>query len=193
MRKITAVALAAAGLLMAGGAQALTIDIGGEDVPGVDPGAGGGNPPNIISFTNADSGPVTSIDFDLSYTSSSPSWGSEFFISVTHVASGTSVSAGTIGESCDDFGPCDVDLGFGNATGTFTAAFSIAVAIADGSGAWEIWLGDSFDDSTPEPDGVMDFGSSVTINQASQIPVPAAVWLFGSALAGLGFVRRRTS
>jgi len=32
---------------------------------------------------------------------------------------------------------------------------------------------------------------SITSGQVSAVPVPAAVWLFGSALAGLGWMRRK--
>jgi hypothetical protein len=36
------------------------------------------------------------------------------------------------------------------------------------------------------------FGGSVAVGIAYNIvPIPAAVWLFGSALAGLGWIRRR--
>ena len=33
---------------------------------------------------------------------------------------------------------------------------------------------------------------TVTINTLAAVPIPAAAWLFGSALAGLGFARRKT-
>jgi len=33
--------------------------------------------------------------------------------------------------------------------------------------------------------------SYINVDSMSLVPVPAAVWLFGSALAGLGFTRRR--
>ena len=33
--------------------------------------------------------------------------------------------------------------------------------------------------------------SHITFYDTSEIPLPAAVWLFGSALAGVAFVRRR--
>ncbi|MGI9289665.1 MAG: VPLPA-CTERM sorting domain-containing protein [Gammaproteobacteria bacterium] len=46
--------------------------------------------------------------------------------------------------------------------------------------------------------GVSDFGGSPatlqvrgTVNSISAVPIPAAAWLFGSALAGLGWMRRK--
>jgi hypothetical protein len=40
-----------------------------------------------------------------------------------------------------------------------------------------------------QPDGLNS--GYVTGVTASQVPIPAAVWLFGSALAGLGWLRRK--
>ncbi len=63
------------------------------------------------------------------------------------------------------------------------------------TGTWSL---DGFDDTAGRliltadslgGDGLFTFSASGTV---TAIPVPAAVWLFGSALAGLGFVRRRT-
>jgi hypothetical protein len=46
-----------------------------------------------------------------------------------------------------------------------------------------------------DPDCAISVGSpqfrGVTAGTASAVPIPAAVWLFGSALAGLGWLRRK--
>ncbi len=39
--------------------------------------------------------------------------------------------------------------------------------------------------------GFMRLSLPIQRAEVSVVPIPAAVWLFGSALAGLGFVRRR--
>ena len=39
-----------------------------------------------------------------------------------------------------------------------------------------------------DTDGVASLTGSVS---ASNVPIPAAIWLFGSALAGLGWMRRK--
>jgi hypothetical protein len=40
-------------------------------------------------------------------------------------------------------------------------------------------------------DNLGDDPTSIPLIRASEVPVPAAVWLFGSALAGLGWFRRK--
>jgi len=69
-------------------------------------------------------------------------------------------------------GPCWLALSFGdaltNAGGTVSLVPSSFVRNLD-------------------TDGIASLAGSVS---ASNVPVPAAVWLFGSALAGLGWIRR---
>ena len=48
-------------------------------------------------------------------------------------------------------------------------------------------------DELTQPDGDFHFDRAVLDVDYSPVPVPAAVWLFGSAIAGLGFARRRNS
>ena len=53
----------------------------------------------------------------------------------------------------------------------------LAAAMIRSSGSW----------TTPENLEL----SHITFYDTAVVPIPAAVWLFGSALAGLGFTRRR--
>jgi hypothetical protein len=54
-----------------------------------------------------------------------------------------------------------------------------------------------FDDGDPRTDcftpGETHYAGAFGTGTISAVPVPAAVWLFGSALAGLGWFRRRTA
>jgi len=46
------------------------------------------------------------------------------------------------------------------------------------------------------PDGeriYMEFAPTVSATAVNPVPLPAAAWLFGSALLGLGFMRRRST
>jgi hypothetical protein len=83
---------------------------------------------------------------------------------------------------------------FGNvpATGTFTIATINLTALAEGSSSLVILGTSQFFNNTPPP-GVEIFPTLIdgTVNV---VPIPAAVWLFGSGLLGLiGFARRKTS
>ena len=59
------------------------------------------------------------------------------------------------------------------------------VFVGDASWSSMEWVAVSYTD----PDGF--FGASIDNVWVSAVPVPAAVWLFGSALAGLGWMRRK--
>jgi hypothetical protein len=56
------------------------------------------------------------------------------------------------------------------------------------AGRYEIQLISELFTTEPWVDELGEFSGSFSI---SAIPIPAAVWLFGSALAGLGFIRRK--
>ena len=71
-------------------------------------------------------------------------------------------------------------------------AYSLPTGIGftGGSGGQTLWLdGSAILDSKIELNGDPS-GSTLTASLTS-VPVPAAVWLFGFALAGLGWMRRR--
>jgi hypothetical protein len=70
---------------------------------------------------------------------------------------------------------------FGFATELTNAGGTISLA----GPSFETFCGDLNCFTTAEP------RRSLVVGQISSVPVPAAVWLFGSALAGLGWMRRR--
>ncbi len=47
--------------------------------------------------------------------------------------------------------------------------------------------------ATWQPDGVFPYSMSVDNVVVSAVPIPPAAWLMGSALAGLGWLRRKTA
>lgn len=94
-------------------------------------------------------------------------------------------------------GASTVTISGGNA-GEYLAGMQVAhqgSSMQSGSGAFNlfgIYQNEGAATSTPViVDGLVNFnfdGSAVTV---SAVPVPAAAWLFGSALAGLTVIRRR--
>ena len=122
---------------------------------------------------------------------------------------------GPVGEHATDVGPTILsDDGAGNATLDFSGwrVFWNNTNINMGSGGTsngvatltcgtDCGLGDSFVldyDATVPDDGSTNFGNVYyafhiegTISEVAAIPVPAAVWLFGSGLLGLVGVARR--
>ena len=54
-----------------------------------------------------------------------------------------------------------------------------------------IWTGISYVTMTPTTDTGFFPGLMIDNLSATVVPIPAAVWLFGSALAGLGWLRRK--
>jgi hypothetical protein len=95
----------------------------------------------------------------------------------------------------------DVNLP-GSTTGNQLVAMGSTVYL--GNGPWESYLSLKFGSSLTNVGGVISISSgSVYVPDpgyglildpgatVSAVPVPAAVWLFGSALAGLGWFRRK--
>lgn len=172
--------IAVAGLAAAATAQSFVVDLSGVGVEG--------GPATVLNANNPNSGPITTIDYDISVTTTSPSWGAEVQIILTHVASGFSVFAD--GNGSDDIGgaPVDVAFGWGNSTGTFSFAGSYDATgqLADVSGAWTVTLRDDFSDTFAVPDHIYNSGSTITVNS---VPTPAGLALLG--LGGLVASRRR--
>ncbi len=185
------IAVCGISLLSFGAANASEIFLAGLDV---EPSLG----LTVVTFDNTDPSAISSLTFDFTYLSAAPSWSEELAIQITHEPTGTSIQLGASAPTfaagadyCDDlFGStCDFDFG-GNATSDplFVTGFTVPFALASGLGIWTVELGEGFDDA-PFPDGRFEDGALISINA---VPVPAAVWLFLSAIAGLAGWRRRT-
>ncbi|MFK8014913.1 MAG: PEP-CTERM sorting domain-containing protein [Gammaproteobacteria bacterium] len=181
-------ATAAATLLLSTSANALMIDLAGEEADG---GAF-----NVFVVPNADTGAVTDITFDFIYDAgnngSNISWGSELVVQIGHLPTMSFAQIGTVDGGCAVFGiDCAFDLMWDDTSGIFSASGSITFMdpILDGSGDWEILIADSFDDAGI--DGVFLDGSFISVNQVAQVPVPATLLLIGLGVAGMGLARRR--
>lgn len=188
MKKAGLLALSLGTLLGATAAHAFTIDLENVEVDG----AGF----NIIPFQVDGLDEVRSVEFEFIYDAgdngSNVSWGSELLIEVGHLASQTFTQIGTAANSCPVFGEvCEFDLDWTDDNGIFTisGAVDLVTPVLDTSGDWQILIADSFDDAGI--DGRFLAGSSITLSETSVVPVPAAVWLFGSALLGMGALRRK--
>lgn len=196
MNKFLALASLSLAAFAATGANAATLSLAGLDV---EPSLG----LTVVSFDNTDPSAISSLTFDFTYVATAPSWSEELVLQVTHIPTGTTLRAGSLFPSdpplgfldhCEALlgGLCDVDLGAPATTSDpFTVTgLTFAFDVANGAGLWEVLIGDGFDDTGAFPDGQFEDGSRITINQ-TPIPVPAAAWLFASALLGLTGLRRR--
>ena len=171
-------------------AGANTISLGGFDVA----------PPalTVITFENTDPAAVSSLTFDFTYVVQSPSWSEELVMQISHVPTGNSVRLGTApatfsADYClDVFGAaCDVNLGGAASSDPFMVSnLVVPFALATGLGQWVVEIGEGFDDTAVPFDGAFEDGSQISIN-TTVVPVPAAVWLFATSLAGLAGLRRR--
>jgi hypothetical protein len=72
-------------------------------------------------------------------------------------------------------------LGLSYTNSSFDPGFSLVSGFADSSSAYFAY--------TPT-NGIAGFGS-LSFTNLTAVPVPAAIWLFGSALAGFGAINRR--
>lgn len=173
--KKTATILCAVGLASAANAQSFVADLSGVGVDGATP--------TVINATNPDSGAITTIDFDITVETLSPSWGSEVEILLSKDNSSFSVFA-----NGDGSGGADVNFGWGNTTDIFAfqGSFDATGQLADVNGDWTITLSDGFDDTGINPDHQYLAGSTVTVNS---VPAPAGLALIG--LGGLTASRRR--
>lgn len=164
-------------LLLTFQANAVIVSLDGEQADGENF--------NILSLTNANMNEVVDISFNFIYEALSPSWGGELIVEVGHLDSDTFFQIGTDDISCSDFGvTCEFNLDWANESGIYTANGVISLLpgeIMDGSGEWEILIGDSFDDAGV--DGQFLSGSFVQINQMAQVSTPATFALVMLALS----------
>jgi hypothetical protein len=78
----------------------------------------------------------------------------------------------------------------------FSLTFSVLTPVADGQADLEIGILNTAADDINPPIGAdpFDIGTGIVTAEIGVIPVPAAVWLFGSGLLGLfGVARRKTN
>ncbi len=75
-------------------------------------------------------------------------------------------------------------------TFTITDAFGDGICCNEGAGGYSLLYNSSV---FYESDGQFGFGESVDFTIPAVVPIPAALWLFGSAMAGLGWMRRKQS
>ncbi|MGR3341748.1 MAG: VPLPA-CTERM sorting domain-containing protein, partial [Paracoccaceae bacterium] len=173
LRQSVAPIAVAAGLALglAGSASAATIST--LDISGV--GVDGAAPTVINQLVGA--GTINEIFFDFEIEHFFNSWGSETDITI-EAPDGSMFSFDG-----------SADFGFAGTSGVFSFIGSFVIADTSALGTWIFSLSDSFDDS-PNPDGIYSQGSSIELRGAV-IPLPAGLWLSLTALAGLGFVKRR--
>lgn len=95
-------------------------------------------------------------------------------------------------------GPTYSDFGSGDAFHFLASIDRIVVSNGYVSGdplsGSNTWIGHTFTSLGITPGSylwVLDNGDTITLNTAAVVPVPAAVWLFGSGLGLLGWLRRR--
>ena len=193
MKKLSAALLLVAAFAFTGTANAGSTNDFVVDITGI---AVDGAAPTIAVVNNPNGMPVLSISFDFTYDTnagdSGLSWGSELLVTIT-APDGSQFFAGSDGEDGDDsciafMVSCDLNWDFDQGPGVFSVTGDMAfidVNASVGSGDWTVEFSDSFDDA-----GIDAVFTSGTIT-ISQVPVPAAVWLLGSALMGLGAIRRR--
>ena len=159
-----------AGLALAASANAQVIDISGMTYTGAS---------SVIGSASASG--VTAIQFDLSVTTFSPSWGSEVNLDISGPGGFLFTADGSDFDTLGDDGPDDLTFGWGDSTGTFSFS-GTASGLSGGSGTYTVSAFDSFDDSGD--DGVFNSGSTITL-----IPAPGAAALLG--MGGLAATRRR--
>jgi len=156
---------------------------------------------DITIFDSADEGIWLDGDADLVYTyigkeagstnASSTSTSDRFFITgstAPNTIFETTGSSGYLDFSFEGLGTCCVDPGtFTNGLGNSGAngGLSLAVVMLNPTSLY-LMFGDGFGDA--------DYDDMVLKVEISAVPLPAAVWLFGTALIGLvGFSKRRKS
>lgn len=127
---------------------------------------GQGTPMNTITFSTPVTNPIMAV-----VSFNGPSW--------TFDAPFTVLSSGCGYWGCDTLNSgngnilSSTHLGEGHGTLQFLGTFSSISWAENGAENWR--------------------GITVGVSDVSPVPVPAAAWLFGSALAGLGFIGKRRS
>jgi hypothetical protein len=91
------------------------------------------------------------------------------------------------GAGVDNNGDGLIDvLGDGLADGAAFASYLL------GAGSYTVWLGGvCYECQDNDPNGILDGRGYTTSLQVQPVPVPAALWLFGSGVASLGLMARR--
>ena len=158
---------------MAGGTVSHTFDLSGAASDG---GSWAENFPTMVhNFGSA--GEVVMVEFDLNFTTNSPSWVSEPIVIIDALADGTG-----------DFLALDpYEYGAPDTVGSFQYADTIMTSLAS-DGVISVTLFEYWDDAV-SPDAVYGAGSFITVHFAA-VPAPgAAAGLLGAA--GLVGLRRR--
>jgi len=154
-------------------------------------------------FTETTVGGGVQLNYDASILTLTSGLGNNSAVAGSIAASANSngfeiTSASSCGVGC-------VDMSFSSFSNSFSAGFAIAdlvftaIAVTPGTPLTlaagiidPVWYDASFAALASQPDYTN--GASVTVVDNAVVPVPAAVWLFGSGLLGLvGVARRRAA
>ncbi|MDP6150109.1 MAG: VPLPA-CTERM sorting domain-containing protein [Gammaproteobacteria bacterium] len=162
-------------------------------------------------FTVGDTGPVLSGDFEVSGFGT-PGFGCQFgppscvngaiitgqafeISGAEEPFSGTEIRISVSRQDNQAFAIYDMDLsGFSFIEGETAAGDTIFGTVTDfGAGDWLNVVSISAWTSAPPTGSLILWGEVDNIVVGAAVAIPAAVWLFGSGLVGLGFIRRRKS
>lgn len=183
-------------LIFAGSVHAATVTIDFEDVP---VGAASNFVSNGFNFAVLDplQTPQIAVDAggDQSLSMSNGALCNAFGDCGTFIVTMTLVGGGTFGYLGGDIDVSCADEITGSCSGGaqgFLADGSLAMD-PEGSGDWLNLESVRFVvGASGVPGGFQGYGMSVDNVVVNVVPIPAAVWLFGSALLGLGWLRRTT-
>jgi hypothetical protein len=142
--------------------------------------------PERCRFTSMGDGGSLTVQFTDNFLDGDGTTAFDLYIWEVGVAEGSTVEVSADGSAWTNVGTILADDTLG--IGIFTYGFDIdAAGFGIGDVLTYVRLTDSNLMETSSPRG-SDFDA---IGAIPTVPVPAAVWLFGSALAGLGWMRRK--